>query len=78
MNVDLIRYSTFPWSSFSGLLHPTNLDPKDSVPKITFGKFFIREGKKILPVSIEAHYGLADGLHLGKYLEKLQRQLDFE
>ncbi|MFN8364146.1 MAG: CatA-like O-acetyltransferase [Cloacibacterium normanense] len=52
---DLIRHSTTPWNSFSGLLHPTNFDQKESVPKITFGKFIIREGKRMLPVSIEAH-----------------------
>lgn len=76
LNVDLIRHSTFPWHSFSGLLHPTNFDPTDSIPKITFGKFSIREGKMMLPVSIEAHHGLADGLHLAQYLEEFQRQLN--
>ncbi|GHA31796.1 chloramphenicol acetyltransferase [Salinimicrobium marinum] len=73
---DLIRHSTIPWNSFSALLHPTNLDPKESVPKITFGKFSIRNNRKYLPVSIEAHHGLVDGLHLAKYLEEFQRQLD--
>jgi len=73
---DLIRHSTIPWTSFTGLLHPTNFDQTESVPKITFGKFNIRDGKKYLPVSIEAHHGLVDGYHLAKYLEEFQRQLD--
>jgi len=72
---DLIRHSTLPWHSFSGILHPTNLDQKESVPKITFGKFTVREGKKMLPVSIEAHHGLVDGIHLAKYLHEFQNQL---
>ena len=75
---DLIRHSTIPWTSFTGLLHPTNFDRTESVPKITFGKFSIREGKKYLPVSIEAHHGLVDGFHLVKYLSEFQRQLDKE
>lgn len=75
---DLIRHSTIPWTSFTGLLHPTNFDRTESVPKITFGKFSIREGKKYLPVSIEAHHGLVDGFHLAKYLSEFQRQLDKE
>ena len=75
---DLIRHSTIPWNSFTGLLHPTNFDRTESVPKITFGKFSIREGKKYLPVSIEAHHGLVDGFHLAKYLSEFQRQLDKE
>ena len=36
------------------------------------------EGKKYLPVSIEAHHGLVDGFHLAKYLSEFQRQLDKE
>ncbi len=73
---DLIRHSTIPWSSFSAILHPTPLDKTESVPKITFGKFSIKSGRKYLPVSVEAHHGLADGFHLSKYLEEFQRQLD--
>lgn len=73
--LDLIRHSTLPWSSFSGLLHPTRLDPRESVPKITFGKAFLRGGKRFLPVSVEAHHGLADGLHIARYLEALQALL---
>lgn len=75
---NLVRYSTVPWHSFTGLLHPTNLDKTESVPKITFGRFTVRDGRKYLPVSIEAHHGLADGFHLAKYLEEFQRLLDLE
>ncbi|WP_415327281.1 CatA-like O-acetyltransferase [Chryseobacterium sp. MMS23-Vi53] len=74
--INHIRHTTIPWNSFSALLHPTNFDPKECIPKITFGKFNIRDGRKFLPVSIEAHHGLADGLHLAKYIEEFQRQLE--
>lgn len=73
--INHIRHTTIPWKSFSAMLHPTNFDPKECIPKITFGKFNIREGKKYLPVSIEAHHGLADGIHLAKYVEEFERQL---
>jgi len=73
---DLIRHSTIPWTSFSAILHPTPLDQAESVPKITFGKFNIKNGRKYLPVSVEAHHGLADGYHLSEYLKEFQRQLD--
>lgn len=72
---DLIRHTTIPWTSFSSVLHPTRFNSKDSVPKITFGKFSSRDGKKYLPVSIEAHHGLLDGLHLSAYLAEFQKEL---
>jgi len=75
---DLIRHTTIPWHTFSALLHPTSFNNSESVPKITFGKFSIRDGKKFLPVSVEAHHGLADGIHIAKYLEEFQKQLDGE
>ena len=73
---NLIRHSTIPWVSFSGLLHPTNFDRSESVPKITFGKFSVQEQRKFLPVSVEAHHGLMDGLHIARYLEKFQGLLN--
>ncbi|MCE3074458.1 chloramphenicol acetyltransferase [Chryseobacterium gwangjuense] len=74
--INHIRHTTIPWNSFSAILHPTNFDPKECIPKIAFGKFSIKNGRKMMPVSIEAHHGLADGLHLAKYIEEFQRQLD--
>lgn len=78
LKLDLIRHSSLPWITFSGLLHPTNLNPQESVPKITFGKAFLRNDRRFLPVSIEAHHGLADGLHLARYLEAFQTLLNLE
>ena len=75
---DLIRHSTFPWHKFTALLHPTNFDKTESVPKITFGKFFWQNDRKLLPLSIEAHHGLVDGLHLSMYLDIFQRELNLE
>ncbi len=71
-----VRHTTIPWNAFSAVLHPTNFDTTESIPKITFGKFSIRQGRKFMPVSIEAHHGLADGLHLAKYFEEFQRLLN--
>jgi chloramphenicol O-acetyltransferase type A len=73
---DLIRHSTLPWTSFTGLLHPTRNDSTESVPKITFGKAYKKEEKRYLPVSIEANHALVDGLHIAKYLEKFQFYLN--
>lgn len=73
---NVIHYSSIPWVSFKGLTHPRNFKIVDSVPKISFGRM-IKEssGKKILPVSIFAHHGLMDGVHMGKYLEKFDQLL---
>ncbi|MDP9957391.1 chloramphenicol O-acetyltransferase type A [Epilithonimonas hungarica] len=73
-----IRHSTMPWTHFTGLLHPTDFGPKESIPKIVFGKFSEKNGRKMLPISVEGHHGLMDGFHLAKYLEEFQNQLNLK
>ena len=73
---DLIRHSTLPWINFSAVLHPTSFKNKESVPKIVFGKYVEKEGKKMMPVSVEGHHGLLDGYHIALYLEAFQKLLN--
>lgn len=73
---NVIHYSTVPWIQFTSLSHARHFGVNDSIPKITFGKYFEENGKKKLPVSIHVNHALVDGLHVGKYLELFQKYLD--
>ncbi|HEX8495524.1 MAG TPA: chloramphenicol acetyltransferase [Pyrinomonadaceae bacterium] len=69
---DLIHHSVIPWVAFTSISHARNWGRLDSVPKIAFGKY-CEEGDRIkMPVSVEAHHALMDGLHVGLYFEKLE------
>ena len=76
MRKDVIHYSSVPWFKITGLTHARNYKFKDSVPKITFGKFEEINGRKIMNISINGHHGLIDGYHAGKYLETFQELLN--
>jgi chloramphenicol O-acetyltransferase type A len=76
LNKNLIRHSVLPWLYFTSILHPTNFDKIESVPKIVFGKFIEENGRKFMPVSVEAHHGLLDGFHVSMYFEEFQRLLN--
>lgn len=76
MRNDVIHYSSVPWFKITGLTHARNFKHKDSVPKITFGRFDQLGNKKILNISINGHHGLLDGYHVGKYLKTLQELLN--
>ena len=69
---DLIHYSALPWVTFTSFSHARNWRREDSVPKIAFGKYTERDGHRLMPVSVEVHHALMDGLHVGRYLERLQ------
>jgi chloramphenicol O-acetyltransferase type A len=69
---DLIHYSAVPWLSFTSISHARNWRREDSVPKIVFGRISEQNGQRLMPVSVEVHHALMDGLHVGRYLERLQ------
>jgi chloramphenicol O-acetyltransferase type A len=73
---DLLYMTCVPWVSFTQITHPIALRKGDSVPKISWGKYF-REGEKVfLPFSVQANHALMDGVHVGKYMEILQNYLN--
>lgn len=78
MRIDTIHYSSVPWFKFTGLTHARNFKYKDSVPKITFGKFDKIGSKKIMNIAINGHHGLIDGYHVGEYLKTFQELLNSE
>ncbi|MEE8526545.1 MAG: chloramphenicol acetyltransferase [Thermoanaerobaculia bacterium] len=73
---DLIYYSVIPWISFTSFSHARRYGHDDSIPKIVFGKFYQEGERWRMPVSIEVHHALVDGLHVGRFFELYQRHLD--
>ncbi|MCB0587852.1 MAG: chloramphenicol acetyltransferase [Phaeodactylibacter sp.] len=69
---DYLYLSAFPWVSFTSVQHAMHYDPVDSVPRIAWGKFFEETGKTWLPLSVQAHHGLVDGRHMGRFFENIQ------
>jgi len=67
-----IHFSAIPWIDFTSLSHARSFSFPDSAPKISFGKVTEQNGIKAMPVSIHVHHGLADGYHVGLFVEKFQ------
>lgn len=73
---DLIYITCIPWISFTHISHTISLNKNDAVPRISWGKYYCNGDKILLPFSVQVHHGLVDGIHVGKYVEKLQKYLD--
>ena len=69
---DVIHFTTLPWVSFTSFAHARNPGRADSVPKIAFGKFTKENERTLLPISVEVHHALMDGLHVGRFLDRLE------
>lgn len=73
---DLVYITCLPWVSFTHLSHTISLNREDAVPRVSWGKYFKDNGRVLLPFSVQVNHAFVDGLHVGKYVEKLQNYLD--
>lgn len=71
-----IHFTVLPWVSFTSFAHARDFTRADSIPKIAFGKFYESNGRTLLPISVEVHHALMDGLHVGRYFARFQELLD--
>jgi len=73
---DLLFMTAIPWVSFTSFMHPLHLHPVDSVPRFAWGKVFW-EGEFVkMPLSVQGHHAVMDGLHVGQYYAEYQDLLD--
>jgi len=72
---NVIHFSAMPWLNFTSVSHARHYKFKDSCPKISFGKMSERNSRRFMPVSIHVHHALADGYHVGLFVELFQKLL---
>ncbi len=72
---DRLYMTAIPWVSFTSFMHPLKLYPADSVPRFAWGKFFADGDLLKMPLSVQAHHALMDGLHMGRYYAQVQEYL---
>lgn len=73
---DLLYITSIPWISFTNISHPIQMNPVDCIPRISWGKFFDENGRVKLPISVQAHHALVDGIHIGYYYNIIQDIFD--
>ena len=73
---DLLFLTAIPWVSFTAFMHPMHREHTDSFPRFAWGKFF-EEGESLkMPLGVQAHHALADGLHMARFYEEVQGYFD--
>lgn len=70
---DVFQCSPMPWVTYTHISH-TNAGEKDNAtPLFDWGKYYEKEAKIMLPISVQAHHSFVDGLHIGQFVERLQK-----
>jgi chloramphenicol O-acetyltransferase type A len=52
------------------------MHPVDSIPRISWGKYFRDDNLIKMPLSVQVHHALMDGFHVGRYFQQVQKYLD--
>ncbi|MBF9255649.1 chloramphenicol acetyltransferase [Pontibacter sp. 172403-2] len=73
---NVIHFSAVPWIDFTSMSHARSFSFADSCPKVSFGKVTEKNGVRTMPVSVHVHHGLADGYHVGLFVEEFQRLMN--
>lgn len=69
---DLIHHSILPWMHFTSFMHARRQRHNDAIPKIVFGQYREEHGQVRMPLSIEVHHALMDGVHVGRYFAEFE------
>jgi len=73
---DIFQFSPLPWITYTHISH-TNSGKKDNAtPLFDWGRYFERDGRTILPFSVQVHHSFVDGIHIGRLADLLQHYLD--
>ncbi len=73
---DVFQCSPMPFLTYTHISH-TNSGKKDNAtPLFDWGKYYEKDSRTVMPVSVQAHHSFVDGIHIGQFAEKLQKYLN--
>lgn len=73
---DVFQCSPMPWITYTHISH-TNSGKKDNAtPLFDWGKYYEKDGRILMPLSVQAHHSFVDGIHIGKFADRLQTYLN--
>ncbi|MFG6431391.1 CatA-like O-acetyltransferase [Pelomonas parva] len=70
----LVHMTALPWLAFTAFTHARGVG--DDRPKVAFGRFREEGGRLLMPVAVDVHHALCDGVHVGRFFERFQANLD--
>jgi chloramphenicol O-acetyltransferase type A len=73
-DLNQVYVSILPWFRFTSFSHAVATYSKDAgIPKFVFGKFNRELGT--IPLNIEVHHGLMDGVHVARLIDEIENQI---
>ncbi|MBP6900415.1 MAG: hypothetical protein KBC73_10020 [Burkholderiaceae bacterium] len=65
----VLHFTTLPWVHFTSFSHARNWGREDAIPKFAFGRVDPDGIRAWMPMSVEVHHALMDGVQVGRFVE---------
>lgn len=75
---DVAFFSVLPWISFTSFKNAHRHSQDDGFPRIVFGKAYQQVNEWYLPVALEVHHALVDGVDAGMFYQNLEKNFQQE
>lgn len=72
----LVYFTCLPWFPLTALTNERDVDPSDTIPRVSWGRWEEKEGRTVLGLSLELNHRLLDGYHVGQFYQALNRRLE--
>jgi chloramphenicol O-acetyltransferase type A len=67
---DIVYHSSLPWLRFTAFTNA--IDGGDSIPRVVFGKCAKQGTRYLMPMGVEVHHAVVDGLDVARFTERFQ------
>lgn len=72
---DIVFHSVLPWIRFTSFTNALP-DKNDSIPRIVFGRCTRERRRMKMPVAVEVHHAVVDGLDVARFFDRFAAHLE--
>ena len=73
---NIFQCSAIPWVTYTHISHTISGNKENASPLFDWGKYYEKDGRFLMSLSVQVHHSFVDGLHIGRFADKLQQFLD--
>ena len=73
---NIFQCSAIPWVTYTHISHTISGNKENASPLFDWGKYYEKDGRFLMQLSVQVHHSFVDGLHIGRFAEMIQRFLN--
>lgn len=71
----VVYFTSLPWVHFTSFTHARSGGGHDSIPRLAFGRIDSEGPRRWMPLAIDVHHALMDGVQVGDFVQRFEAAL---